>query len=290
MEKDGGGSAMVPGIWTDFVPDEPLPDALRFMHACGWQCFEISTEDLEEIDAEGGSEARLEDIQAVLSELHVSMPQGHAYLHADVAHPDENRREADRATLVRHMTYCARLGVENVVVHPGGRGYTTDEELERVFQHNVSAFKLLAVHAGENGLRIGIENMFEPPGRDERVFGSRVDELLDLIAAVDSPAAGITFDTSHANVEGIDLPAAVRAFGDLICCTHISDNDGSGDQHRMPGCGNIDWPPFVAALREVGYDGIFNLEIPGESHPAPRVRSMKLRHALDLTRRLVDAA
>lgn len=281
---------MTPGIWTDFVPDEPLPEALRFMHACGWECFEISTEDLEEIDAEGGSEAGIEEAQAVLAELRISMPQGHAYLHADVAHPDQGRREADRATLERHIAYCARLGVKNVVVHPGGRGYTTDEEFERVFRHNVSAFKLLAEQARQHDMKIGIENMFEPPGRNERVFGSTVDELLDLVAAVDSPAVGITFDTSHANVEGIDLPTAVREFGELVCCTHISDNDGSDDQHRMPGFGNIDWPPFVTALREVGYDGIFNLEIPGESHPDPQVRSIKLRHTLNVARSLVGAA
>jgi len=289
MEKTNGGGIMTPGIWTDFVPDEPLPSALRFMHACGWQCFEISTEDLEEIDMEGGSESAIEEVRAVLGELHASMPQGHAYLHADVAHPDESRREADRATLARHMNYCASLGVNYVVIHPGGRGYTTDEELSTVVEHNVSAFKLLAEQAGEKGLKIGIENMFEPPGRNERVFGSAVDELLDLIAAINSPAVGIAFDTSHANVEGIDLPAAVREFGDLICCTHISDNDGSDDQHLMPGGGSIEWPPFIAALREVAYDGLFNLEIPGESHPDPQVRSMKLRHALDVASRLVEA-
>ncbi len=96
-------------------------------------------------------------------------------------------------------------------------------------------------------------------------------------------------DTSHAHVQGLDCAAAVRRFGTHICCTHISDNDGSGDQHRTPGGGSIDWPSVVAALRDVGYDGLFNLEIPGESEPPPEAGVLleRTREALAVATRLI---
>jgi sugar phosphate isomerase/epimerase len=281
---------MIPAIWTDFVPDEPLPDKLAFFHASGWTCLELSTEDIEELSAQSDPQPRIEATKSALERLGITMPQAHAFLHADVAHPDEKRRKTDLRTLQQHLDFCAKLSVENVVIHPGGRGYTTDEELSRVFALNVEAFTLLGNQAGELGLKIGIENMFAPPGRNTRVFGSSVAELLDLIAAVDSPALGITFDTSHANVEKLDLGAAIREFGDLLCCTHISDNDGSDDHHRIPGFGTIDWHAVMSAFRDIGYDGILNLEIPGDSHPDRELRLIRSRYAREVAGWLIDTA
>jgi sugar phosphate isomerase/epimerase len=182
------------------------------------------------------------------------------------------------------------MSIENVVVHPGGRGYTTDEEFRRVLALNADAFALLADQAGELGLKIGIENMFAPPGSGTRVFGSSVRELLDLLSVTDRPSLGVTFDTSHANVEGLDIGGAIRELGDLICCTHISDNDGSDDQHRIPGFGHIDWRDVMSSFREIGYDGMLNLEIPGDSHPDHELRLIRSRYALEIARWLIDMA
>jgi sugar phosphate isomerase/epimerase len=138
-------------------------------------------------------------------------------------------------------------------------------------------------------LTIGLENTLD--SRDvHRAFGSIPGELLDLIAKVNSPALGITFDTSHAHVRGLDLPAAIRELGPLIRCTHISDNDGSGDQHLTPGGGTIAWPPVMAALREVGYQGTLNFEIPGEEYPHRELLGLKLRHACEVAGWLVNGA
>jgi sugar phosphate isomerase/epimerase len=70
--------------------------------------------------------------------------------------------------------------------------------------------------------------------------------------------------------------------------THISDNDGSGDQHRTPGNGSIDWKAVMRALREAEYDGLFNLEIPGERHAALPLRALKSLHARQVAEWLVD--
>ena len=47
----------------------------------------------------------------------------------------------------------------------------------------------------------------------------------------------------------------------------------------MPyGRGCVDWSEVTAALRETGYGGLFNLEIPGESHAPLELKKIKLHY------------
>jgi sugar phosphate isomerase/epimerase len=283
---------MFPAIWTAIHIDKPICEALRALHACGWDWFELSTEHLHQIEADGAQQARTEEVLRTLDDLEIRMPQAHAHLRADVAHPDESRRAADTDRVHREMACCAALGVKTVVVHPGGGdGYTTADEQRELHRLNRECFAMLADHAAELGLRIALENMMDRKSTGRRGFGARPEELIDLLADLDHPALGICFDTSHANVQALKCADAIRQFGPLICATHISDNDGSGDQHLTPGGGTIDWPSAVAALRAIGYTGIFNLEIPGESEPAPgpALLETRVREALEVARRLLSS-
>ncbi len=276
---------MTCSIWTGIVYGETLSAGLGFLKSCGWNCFELSTEHLEDIDRDDDPAARIAELREALAKLSLTMPQAHAYIRADVAHPDEDRRWADTETLLRHMGHCAALGVRDVVMHPGG-AHAEAKDAQHVFELNVESFRRLSDHAGSLDLCIGIENM---PGRDRGPhFGARPSDLLDLIAAVGSPALGITFDTSHAHILGIDHAAAIRQCGELLWATHISDCDGTADQHLTPGNGTIDWPPLMRALREVGFAGALNLEIPGELSANRELLALKLKHAQRVAEWLVS--
>lgn len=281
---------MLPAIWTGMRFPSSVPEALRFLHACGWECFELSTEHLEQIDADADPAARVEEALQAVAELKVTMPQAHAYLPANVAHPDPFRRDADLKRLATHLHLCAALQVEYVVIHPGtGDGYTNAQQLREVRQLNLDSFARLGDQAGALGLKIGLENTMDDRKRNRRNFGARSIELIDLLTALDHRALGITIDTSHANVQRLDASALISQFGRLLCCTHMSDNDGSGDQHRVPGVGTVNWQGVVTALRELDYQGIFNLEIPGESEPAPDDAALaaRAREALAVTKQLL---
>jgi sugar phosphate isomerase/epimerase len=41
----------------------------------------------------------------------------------------------------------------------------------------------------------------------------------------------------------------------------LHDNDGSSDQHRLPGEGKADWPEIVGILKGSAYRGTVNLEL-----------------------------
>ena len=264
---------MKSAIWTAMYAELALAEALETLHSHGWTAFEASTEHLVQIETDPDAEAQISRTRACLERLALSMPQAHALLQADVAAQDSGRRKQDIERLDRHLEIAAQLGVSCVVVHPGGhQAATTRAERDRVQALNVEAFRRLGDAAGERGLRIGLENLM-------RRGASTPYDVLDLLAAIDHAAVGITLDTSHANVVGLDMAASIREFGPYLVATHISDNNGSGDQHRMPGSGNIEWSVVVQALREARYQGLFNLEIPGERHATMPLKALKSRYA-----------
>ncbi len=136
---------MVPAIWTGMRLPSSAPEALRFLHSCGWEWFELSTEHLEQIEADADPQARIEETLQAIDELKVTMPQAHAYLPANVAHPDPFRRDADMKRLTTHLDLCAALRVKYVVIHPGtGDGYTKPQQLREVRQFNLDGFARLA--------------------------------------------------------------------------------------------------------------------------------------------------
>ena len=263
-------------VWTALYAELPLHEALRTLHQHGWTSFEVSTEHLVQGDSD--TAAMIDAVLPIIEELGIEIPQAHGYLQADVASEDEKRRSDDLHTLRRHIALCAELGVKVVVIHPGGRGTDpTHSESERTRKLNIEAFRTLGDLAGSHDIRIGLENL-------TRHGTAQPEEIIGLIDDINHEAIGVTLDTSHANLVELSIPAAIRTFGSRLIATHISDNDGSGDQHRTPGSGLIDWPPVVAALREIGYNGLFNLEIPGERHKILELRALKSRHALDVAK------
>lgn len=268
-------NSMTPSIWTGMYAELPLHNALRTLHECGWQTFEISTEHLVAIETGNDPDKLIAETQKCVQELNLSTPQAHALLHANVAAASELDRERDIQRLKRHMRIAASLGVTTVIIHPGGGASKPGTERDAIRKLNIQAFRRLGDFASERNMRIGIENMPYPEF-------TRSLELLELLRLIDHPAIGINLDTSHANMCALDIPAMIHDLDSHLIATHISDNNGTGDQHLHPGGGTIHWQAVMRALRDIGYNGTLNLEIPGERHKAPALRRLKTRFALEV--------
>ena len=50
-------------------------------------------------------------------------------------------------------------------------------------------------------------------------------------------------------------------YGKEITVLHLNDNDTLTDQHKMPLSGSMNWNDIFDALDEIGYDGIYNMEL-----------------------------
>jgi hydroxypyruvate isomerase len=84
----------------------------------------------------------------------------------------------------------------------------------------------------------------------------RSAEVLSVLDRVASPWCKFQFDAYHLQrVEG-DLVRTLRAHIDQIGYVHIADNPG----RHEPGTGEINYPFFLQALEDTGYDDYVGLE------------------------------
>lgn len=279
---------MYPGMWTSIYVELSPADAIRAIADVGWPAVELSTEHIVMLQQAANPEAECEALRGLVEELGVLMPQVHLMIEANLAHPDDELRAAHLTTCMRHVELSAAMGIKVGVIHPGSAGPTDREQFEAERARRVDSFRRLAEHAAAHDFSIAIENMVDGPRaargyRGQRGYGCLISELHEIIDDIGMPNVGICYDTGHGNLQGLVMAQAVRECGSRLIATHITDNDGSGDQHRTPFYGKVDWLEGVAALREIGYDGIFNLEIPGERGLPTAQTAYRLQYALAIT-------
>ncbi len=240
-------------------------ESLRIIAETGFEGAELSLPHLLAVADSAEPEAQAEELRAAVDDLGLRMPQVHLTVAAVGSHDDE-KRQADLATVERHILLCSRMGIRVGVLHPVGGMPPTLAEYRLTEQVRIDSFARLAEFAARHQFVIAIENTMDPRGEEtsamgRRRFGSVIPELHGVIDAVGAENLGICLDTGHCHVQGIPVGEAVRQVGDRLVGTHIDDNHGQADEHLEPGRGTIDWAECVTALREIGWEGIFNLEI-----------------------------
>jgi D-psicose/D-tagatose/L-ribulose 3-epimerase len=135
---------------------------------------------------------------------------------------------------------------------PVGRCWRVDaDERARLVARLADNLAPLADYAGEHGVRLGLE----PLNRFETSMVNTVEQALEIVERVDSPALGIALDSFHMNIEERDMSAAVAAAGSRIAHVQVCGND-----RGAPGSDHIDWAAFLSALAASAYDGPLCIE------------------------------
>jgi len=165
------------------------------------------------------------------------------------------------------------LGTRIVVVHPGHHCEAAD--LGAATERAIASLRALLPAAEELGITLAVENL--PPGH----VCPSPESLRDLVDEVSHPLVRVCYDTGHANLVSGGVAAGVRVLGERIATFHCHDNDGSADQHRMPGDGTVDWREFALAVRESGYDEPLTLEVGLEDGTTAREMGRRFREALE---------
>jgi sugar phosphate isomerase/epimerase len=146
--------------------------------------------------------------------------------------------------------HAAATGAETVVVHPP---YRWQREYGKVFFDGVR--EVNQTHK----VHIAVENMYPwyVAGRPVRAYA--VD--WEHSSAADG-ADALTFDFSHAAVDGRDIVAEVSQLADRIQHIHLSDAaDPKHDAHLVPGRGKLPLAEAFTVLREKGWHGNVVAEI-----------------------------
>jgi len=95
----------------------------------------------------------------------------------------------------------------------------------------------------------------EPLNRFETDFLNTVEQGLQMIREVDSPALKLTLDTFHMNIEEKNPVAAIRRAG-----RHLGHFHASASDRGTPGNDHVDWRAVAQALRAVRYRGAVVIE------------------------------
>jgi sugar phosphate isomerase/epimerase len=278
---------MYPSMWTGLYNHLSPEDAVQRLALQGWGGVELSTEHLAAIRQGPSPESRAVALGRKARDLGVRLEQAHVLLEADIAAPDPSQRDADMAAIGFEIRLLAAAGVRVGVLHPGVSAQVAYADSARPMRDTrMASLRELADQAGSVGVRLALENGGRVTGPDgETLEDGSVAGLRAVINELGLPALGLCLDTGHAILEGWQVPEAVAAADGLLIAVHVADNDGSGDQHRIPYSPGspVDWRQVVAALRRVRYQGPFNLEIPGERQRPPQFLDLVARYALQVT-------
>jgi D-psicose/D-tagatose/L-ribulose 3-epimerase len=95
----------------------------------------------------------------------------------------------------------------------------------------------------------------EPLNRFETDFINTVEQGLQMINDVNSPALKLAPDTFHMNIEEKNPAATIRRAG-----RHIGHFHASGSDRGTPGNDHLDWHGTAQALRGINYQGAVVIE------------------------------
>jgi D-psicose/D-tagatose/L-ribulose 3-epimerase len=235
-------------IWDSPITDAAIAEVAPRVKELGFDLIELPVEEPGAWD-EDRAAALLEDLELGAG-LCCVMPPGR-----DLATGDDEVTGATTDYLRHCVEVAAKLG-SRVVAGPMyaavGRVWRLDAgERTAVLERVAEGLRPAADLAAERGVKLAIE----PLNRYETSLVNTVEQGLELLDVVDHPACGLLLDSFHMNIEEKDPAAAARAAGSRIAHVHACGTD-----RGSPGADAFDWPPFLAALNDAGYEGPMCIE------------------------------
>jgi L-ribulose-5-phosphate 3-epimerase len=161
--------------------------------------------------------------------------------------------------LVQAMDIAVELEIGVVSFWSGATGIGVPEPL---MPSLAARCRELCDHAASRAIRLA----FEPePG----MFIDSMAKFAELFDRVNHRAFGLTIDIGHLHCQG-ETPISdhLRRWKDVLWNVHIEDMKLGMHEHLMFGEGEIDFPPILRTLEEIGYSGGVHVELSRHSHDA----------------------
>ena len=235
-------------IWESPITDQAIGEVAPRVKELGFDLIELPVEEPGQWDPGRAAE--------LLAELGLGagvccvMPPGR-----DLA-VDDAEVAGETVEYLRHCVDVASRVNSGVVAGPmyaavGRLWRLAEGERPAVLARVADGLRPVSEHAAERGVKLAIE----PLNRYETSLINTVAQGVELLEVVDHPACGLLLDSFHMNIEEKDPAAAARSAGDRIAHVHACGTD-----RGSPGADAFDWPAFLAALGEAGYEGPMCIE------------------------------
>lgn len=259
-------------VWTNYFNEISIEKTVDRLKTAGFNFAELSTLHTKTlVDCAQDHEKTGLSLRNYLSDKGFTISQGHLNFEKGLC----NREIVD--DIKRELDLYLGIGIRNAVIHVNG-GNDLDDQ--RRYECRVQALTELAQYIKGTPLRLCLENLGSVPETHT------VDRIRKFIDAVGSDQLKICLDTGHLHlVNGrgeVQLSQGdfIRQAGKDLCAMHITNNSGGGDDHLMPFSSRygVDWKDVILALKEIEYDGLFNLEILGENKAPLPILEAKLSY------------
>jgi len=248
------------GIPEEWITPE---ESVELVADAGYDAVDVCTYRL--VEHLGGStlEERCARIKEICDRRGLEISQTHAHRgEYDVATTEEFMQK-----LFKDVEITAMLGCKYLVVHPvkppecnGDKDYAFRRKV------NVDRLKRLRPYLEKYDVICCIENLFSKENGKYCLNAScTTNELLDWVNELGEDRYAVCLDTGHLNLNtpmtGETVPDAIRNLGKHLKVMHVHDNYTNNDSHFFPYFGTIDWAETMRALVEIGYEGVFSLEL-----------------------------
>ncbi len=172
-----------------------------------------------------------------------------------VGSPFGSIRDASLVEFRRALHAAHQIGATVMNVHYGkSPGFFSKEQL---IEWHVKVLSRLCEEAEAVGVTIVMEHI--PHGGSEQL-----ENIVTIMEKV--PLLRFHLDSGHAKLERRQdrWNEYLDRLGHKLLHVHLSENDGTADQHLPPGAAprsTTDWPQHVKKLKGTGYDGTITLEV-----------------------------
>lgn len=261
-------------IWSSYYMELKIEDAIKRFVDNGIYCTELSDEHgFELLSRNDDVLETAKNFANFLKEYNFEISQGHLWLKIKICADD-----AALEKLFRWIDMYEEIGIKNMVLHCDNLSETNLSREEKI-EKNIEKLQILAEYIKNKEITVCLENLRPRSPEETELVDRSADDLLYIIERIGSSKFGICLDTGHLNLTDKNQREFILKAGDKLKALHITDNDGNTDQHLMPfNRGTVDFPEIIKALKEIKYNGIFNLEIPGERNIPLELRDAKIEY------------
>ncbi len=233
------------GVSTLALSPLPLEDILSYLEELKVDYFEII------------HEYPHHNVNSDLIESHTIRTTVHSPLSdINLASPNQAIRKASISQVKKSMDLAVELNTDIVVVHPGSVPFLSREYADEILKNSYTSLDECQAYAEDLGVFMCVENM---PNMEGFLF----QDVNDLNQLAEDLGTLITLDVGHAHTLGFDIDEMLHT--DYLGHVHLSDNDGSFDNHEALGKCNIDFENFLKKLKKKNYSGILTIEVKNES-------------------------
>ncbi|MFF8960642.1 sugar phosphate isomerase/epimerase family protein [Streptomyces sp. NPDC014894] len=266
------------GYGTNGLTDLRLDDALTLLADLGYDGVGLTLDHMHLDPLAPDLPARTRRTAARLTRLglDVTVETGARYI-LDPRHkhgpslldPDPAARATRTALLITAVQIAAELGAHAVHCFSGAAPDRTDP---------ATAWKRLTeslTPALDAAATVGIPLAVEPePGH----LLATLDDFHRLRGLLGDPEPlGLTLDIGHCQCLEDRTPAdCVHAAAPWLRHVQIEDMRRGVHEHLPLGDGEIDFPPVLHALADIGYQGLTVVELPRHSHAGPELARTSL--------------